>query len=161
MSNPDAGGSGPRVMRAPVPVDRCGMARASELIGDRWTLLVLREVFYGVVRFEDLRADVSAPRAVLSQRLQRLVRAGILQRRPYREQGRRTRYEYGLSDKGRELALVLLALMQWGDRHLRDDRPPLKLVDRETGETLEVTLATRTGRVVPLAKARPVAARSR
>jgi DNA-binding HxlR family transcriptional regulator len=148
-------------MRAPVPVDRCGMARASELIGDRWTLLILREAFYGVTRFADLRADLAAPRAVLSQRLDQLVQEEILQRHPYQDEGSRTRYDYRLTEKGRELALVLFALMQWGDRYLRNDPAPLQLVDGKTGDPLTVALVTRTGRVVPVTKARAVAIEQR
>jgi len=157
MSNSETLPTGTRVTRAPVPVDQCGMARASELIGDRWTLLILREAFYGVTRFADLCADLSVPRAVLSQRLDQLVQAEILQLSPYQDAGSRTRFDYRLTEKGRELALVLLALMQWGDRYLRDDPAPLKVVDSKTGDTLSVALITRTGRVVPLTRARAVA----
>jgi DNA-binding HxlR family transcriptional regulator len=132
------------------------MAKATELLGDRWTLLILREAFYGVSRFEDLRADLGAPRAALSERLERLVGQGILERRPYQEEKSRLRHEYRLTPKGRELALVLIALMQWGDRHLREDGPALDIVDATTREKLTVTLATTNGRVVPLQAATPV-----
>lgn len=154
MSNSDITSGEGRVKQAPVPIDHCGMARASELIGDRWSLLILREAFYGVKRFEDVRADIGAPRAVLSQRLEQLVQSDVLERQPYREVGSRTRYEYGLTEKGRELALVLIALMQWGDRNLRDDPAPLEVLDQKTGEPLSVVLATSKGRVVPLEKTR-------
>ena len=125
------------------------MARAADLLGDKWTLLILRELFYGVSRFEDLREDMSAPRAVLSQRLQRLVDEGIIEKHPYRESGRRTRFEYRMTAKGFDLGLVLLALMQWGDKHLREDAEPLSVIDAKTREKLSVALATRKGRVVP------------
>jgi DNA-binding HxlR family transcriptional regulator len=137
------------------------MARASELLGDRWSLLILREAFYGVTRFEDLRADLDAPRAVLSERLARLVDAGIITRDPYREPGRRLRHEYRLTAKGRELALVLLALMQWGDQYLRDDSPRLKIIDRNTGERLTVALVTRSGRIAPLENVHVVPSKSK
>lgn len=137
------------------------MARASEVIGDRWALLILREAFYGISRFEDLRADLEAPRAILAERLRLLVKSGILARHPYQEPGSRVRSEYRLTAKGRELALVLLALMQWGDRHLRDNLAPLEIVDQATGEKLKVVLATRAGRIVPLADARTVPSKSK
>ncbi len=146
----------PRITRAPVALDDCGLARACDLLGGRWTLLILREAFYGVSRFEDLRADLDAPRAALSQRLDLLVVEGVLERRLYQEEKSRRRREYRLTEKGRELAIVLIALMQWGDRHLRDDRPPLDIVDAKTRERLTVALATRKGRVVPLRDAAPV-----
>lgn len=154
MSNSDITSGEIRVKQALVPVDQCGMARASELIGDRWSLLILREAFYGVKRFEDVRADINAPRAVLSQRLEQLVQADILERRPYREEGSRTRYEYCLTEQGRELAPVLIALMQWGDKNLRDDPAPLEVLDRQTEERLNVVLATSKGRIVPLENVR-------
>ncbi|MEZ5955635.1 MAG: helix-turn-helix domain-containing protein [Hyphomonadaceae bacterium] len=146
----------PRITSAPIALDDCGMARASDLLGDRWTLLILREAFYGVSRFEDLRADLDAPRAALSGRLDLLVEEGVLEKRPYQEEKSRVRHEYRLSEKGRELALVLIALMQWGDKHLRDDRPPLDIVDAKTREKLTVTLATAKGRVVRLQDVAPV-----
>ena len=146
--------------KAPISVDDCSMARASDLIGDRWTLLILRALFYGVSRFEDLRNDMAAPRAVLSQRLSRLVQEGIIARHPYREEGSRTRYEYKMTEKGMELGLVLLALMQWGDKHLRTDPEPLKVIDAKTREKLAVALATRKGRVVPLTQATAVPVRA-
>lgn len=99
-------------------VRACSVARTLELIGERWSLLVLREVFLGVRRFEDIRAATGAPRAVLADRLRSLVDEGVLVRREYRDDGARTRFEYRLTPAGRELQPVLIALMQWGDRHL-------------------------------------------
>lgn len=145
---------GPR--RAPIPMAACSLVRVSDLIGDRWSLLILREAFYGVTRFEDIRADIAAPKAVLSQRLLRLVEAGLLVRRPYQEPGARKRFEYALTDKGRGFGLLLIALMQWGDENLRDDPPPLGIVDVETGEALHVALATEDGRVRPLSSVQTV-----
>jgi DNA-binding HxlR family transcriptional regulator len=143
------------VRSAPVPIDACGMARAADLLGDRWSLLILREAFYGVARFDDMRADIGAPRALLSQRLDRLVAAGVLERRPYREPGARVRQGYHLTPAGQELAIPLLAMMQWGDRHLRDDAPPWRLIERGSGAPLEVGLLSPDGRAVPLADAVP------
>ncbi len=139
-----------RIKRGPIPLDDCGMALAGELIGDKWVLLILREAFYGVSRFDDFRADISVPRAVLSQRLEKLVQETILQKVPYQEKGHRKRYEYRLTKRGYELAFVLLALRQWGDNHLRDAPSPVDVIDKTTGETVEIVLATSEGRVVPL-----------
>ena len=141
-----------RIKKPPIEINDCSMARAADLIGDKWTLLILRELFYGVSRFEDLRQDMAAPRAVLSQRLQRLVDEGIIEKHPYQERGSRTRFEYRMTEKGVELGLVLLALMQWGDKHLRTDPEPLSIIDAKTREKLVVAFATRKGRVVPTAQ---------
>lgn len=132
------------------------MARASELLGDRWTLLVLREAFYGITRFEDVRADIDAPRAALSQRLAKLVREKIMVKSPYRDPGDRQRFEYRLTEKGRGLAYVLIALMQWGDAHLRDDPAPLELRDAASGKALKLALVTPDGRERPLSAVRQV-----
>ena len=155
MSNSDKAASPPadRVSRSPVALDDCGMARAVDVLGDRWTLLILREAFYGVARFEDIQADIGIPRAALSQRLDRLVEAGVLERVPYREGKSRTRYEYRPTPRGMDAALPVFALTQWGDTHLRADGPPIRMVEQETQEPLSLVLATGDGRVVPADKA--------
>ncbi|MGE4327543.1 MAG: winged helix-turn-helix transcriptional regulator [Pseudodonghicola sp.] len=91
------------------------MAKASELLGDRWSLLILREAFYGVVRFADMQADIGVPRSILTGRLAKLVEAGLLERFDYKEDGARARQAYRLTERGRGLAVVLLAMKQWWD----------------------------------------------
>ncbi len=110
----------------------CSIARALAVVGDRWTLLLLREAFGSARRFEQLQRRVGASRAVVAGRLARLVREGVLERRPYQE--RPTRHEYHLTEKGRALQPVLLSLMAWGDVWLDDGRGrPLDLVHRDCG----------------------------
>lgn len=92
----------------------CSVARTLDVVGDKWTLLVLRDAFYGVRRFEDFTRDLGIARNVLTDRLGRLVEAGVLERRQYEE--RPPRFEYRLTAKGRELLPVVLAMMHWGDR---------------------------------------------
>jgi DNA-binding HxlR family transcriptional regulator len=101
----------------------CSIARTLELVGERWALLALREVFLGVRRFDAIQRNTGAPRDVLSARLYKLLDAGILERRQYQE--RPTRLEYRLTDAGRDLLPVLLTLMDWGDKYLADGEPPL------------------------------------
>jgi DNA-binding HxlR family transcriptional regulator len=100
----------------------CSVARTLELVGDRWTLLIIRDAMLGRRRFDDFQQSLGLARNVLSDRLARLVEAGILRRVRYQE--RPERYEYRLSTKGRELQVPLIALMQWGDRHLATGGPP-------------------------------------
>jgi DNA-binding HxlR family transcriptional regulator len=95
----------------------CSLARALEVVGERWTILVLRDLFFGVRRFTDLRAHLDIPRAVLTERLARLVAEGVLTRAEYR----RGRYEYTLTPHGRDLWPALFALSQWGERHHSPD----------------------------------------
>jgi DNA-binding HxlR family transcriptional regulator len=101
----------------------CSIARTLELIGEKWALLVLREVFLGVRRFDAIQRNTGAPRDILSARLHKLVAGGLLERQQYQQ--RPARFEYRLTQPGRELLPVLLTLMQWGDRHLADGDPPL------------------------------------
>ena len=137
------------VRSAPVPLCDCGLAAAAGLIADRWTVLVLREAFYGVVRFDDMRTDLAAPKATLANRLRRLTEAGLLRKVPYEQAGQRTRDGYVLTEKGRSLALPLLALMQWGDDHLRDGRGPIALrADGHEGP-VRVGFVDAVGRAVP------------
>jgi DNA-binding HxlR family transcriptional regulator len=98
--------------------DTCSIARTLALIGDRWTLLVLRDVANGVRRFDELAGHLGIARNILSRRLAGLARAGLVERTAYREPGARERHEYRLSGPGRELIPILLAFMEWGDRNL-------------------------------------------
>jgi DNA-binding HxlR family transcriptional regulator len=91
----------------------CSLARALEIVGERWTMLVLRDCFFGVRRFTDLQAHLDVPRAVLTERLERLVAEGLLARVEYQ----RGRHEYTLTDRGLDLWPALYALAQWGERH--------------------------------------------
>ena len=94
--------------------DNCSVQRTMDVIGEKWTMIVLREVFNGVRRFDQMRRHTGISDPVLSARLRTLVEAGILDTVPYREEGRRTRNEYRLTDKGRDLYPILVALLQWG-----------------------------------------------
>ena len=87
-----------------------------ELLGERWTFLILREAFWGVRRFSELQRNLGIARNILSARLQSLVAAGILERRKYRDEPER--FEYRLTEMGRDLYPAVVALMRWGDRHL-------------------------------------------
>jgi DNA-binding HxlR family transcriptional regulator len=138
--------------RSPLPPRACHLARAFDLIGDRWTLLIMRSALYGVRRFDDLAVELGAPRTVLADRLKRLTASGLLARRDYREPGRRARPEYWLTPKGMSLRLPFLALTQWGDAWLGDgEAPPLAVRSRATGEALRVALVDGAGREVAAA----------
>lgn len=126
------------------------MALAAEIIGDRWTLLILREAFYGVQRYDDMLADLGAPRSMLTDRLRKLVDCQLLQRRAYQEPGERKRYAYVLTEKGQGLALTLLALTQWGEEYVLDGNAPVKVVDKNTGQKLCVKLVDEAGQLVEL-----------
>lgn len=135
--------------RAPVPKEACALALAVEEVGDRWSLLILREAFFGVMRYDDMRADLKIPRSMLSDRLSKLVACGCLEKRPYREAGDRQRYGYALTAKGRGLATSLIALTQWSEVHILGGQGPVAIVDQATGKAIEAALVDPDGKVVP------------
>ncbi len=102
----------------------CSIGRTLQVVGEKWTLLILRESFYGATRFEQFHSVLQCPRNLLSERLAKLVEEGILERSEYREPGSRARHEYRMTDLGRELVPILLALREWGDRHKADPEGP-------------------------------------
>ena len=101
----------------------CSIARALEILGERWTLLIIRDAFLGLRRFDQFQESLGIARNVLTDRLNRLVEEGVLERVRYNE--RPERYEYNLTAKGRELNIALAGLRQWGDKHLSDKPPRL------------------------------------
>ena len=123
-----------------LPPRPCPVAGSLDLLGDRWSILVVRDVMNGVHRFDDLVGRLGVSRATLSDRLRRLVSAGILVPVPYQTDRGQTREEYRLTEKGWELRNVLIALREWGDRHALDDEPRLRLVDRQSGHEVRLRL---------------------
>jgi DNA-binding HxlR family transcriptional regulator len=122
-------------------IDNCTVQRALQVLGDRWSFVVLREVFNGIRRFADMRTRTAIPRQVLSDRLGRLVEEGLLRREPYREAGQRLRAEYRLTRKGLDLYPVLVALNEWGSAYYADaDGSPLSFRHRGCGAEVATVL---------------------
>jgi DNA-binding HxlR family transcriptional regulator len=131
----------------------CAIGAAVDIIGERPTFLVLREAFNGVRRFDDMRRRTGMPRQVLSDRLARLVREDLLRKVPYRDAGQRSRHEYRLTSKGLDLYPVLVALMEWGDRHaLGSAGPQVMLRHRDCGEPVRLQLSCRAGHTLESAR---------
>ncbi|MEU8264653.1 helix-turn-helix domain-containing protein [Micromonospora sp. NPDC048999] len=107
----------------------CSIARALDVVGERWSLLIVREALLGATRFDEFLRNLGIARNVLADRLGTLVHGGVLQRVPYQE--RPLRHEYHLTDRGRELVPVVLALMQWGDRHFAGPAGPPRLAEHD------------------------------
>lgn len=130
-------------------VENCTIARAMEILGERWTMVVLREVFSGVWRFDDMRVRTGIPRQVLTNRLALLVERGVLRREPYREPGSRLRHEYRLTEMGFALWPVLVAVLGWGDRYLADaEGAPLRVEHRDCGAEVRAELRCADGHQV-------------
>lgn len=118
------------------------IAVVAGLVGDKWSMLVVRDIFRGVRRFDDLQADLGIGRAVLADRLRRLTDAGILHKVPYHE--RPVRYEYKLTEIGVELSPMLVALLRWGDRWFGDGDPTAVLVHAPCGTEFDQAFWCRT-----------------
>jgi DNA-binding HxlR family transcriptional regulator len=115
---------------------RCSIAGALEVVGERWSLLIVRDVLLGVRRFDELQANLGIARNVLQSRLMRLGERGVLERRAYQE--RPTRYEYFLTDKGLDLWPTIVALLQWGDKYeLPAAGPPVLLEHKRCGGAVD------------------------
>ncbi|MFI5427013.1 winged helix-turn-helix transcriptional regulator [Aeromicrobium sp. UC242_57] len=99
------------------PGDHCPVDRAMQVVGTRSAMLLMREAAYGTTRFDEFATRVGISDAIASSRLRELVDAGLLERRPYREPGQRTRHEYVLTESGNDLVPVVLALAEWGRKH--------------------------------------------
>ena len=117
----------------------CSIARTLEVVGERWSLLILRDAFYGVRRFDDFQQELGVARNILTDRLNKLVGHGVLEKSQYEE--RPPRFEYRLTEKGRDLLPVLLTMMRWGDRWaMTGDAPPVTLTHTTCGNDTHAIL---------------------
>jgi DNA-binding HxlR family transcriptional regulator len=132
---------------------RCPIDKALQVVGTRSALLIMREAYYGTTRFDDFSDRVGITEAVAASRLRELAETGLLERRPYKEPGQRTRFEYRLTDKGRDLMPVVLGLFEWGAKHvLPGGRAPLELNHADCGAPVHVEVRCADGHDVPLAQ---------
>lgn len=125
----------------------CPLARATDTLGDSWSVLILREVFYGHHRFDEFVTELGIASNTLTRRLAELVERELLEKRRYSDKP--PRYEYVLTPKGRDLRPVMLALLTWGNAHAPLKNKPVRLIDTETGEPVELKLIdARTGKAI-------------
>jgi DNA-binding HxlR family transcriptional regulator len=116
----------------------CSVAQCLELVGERWSMLIIRDTFLGVTRFEQFQRRLDISRNILQDRLNSLVEAGVLQRVPYSEHP--PRFDYKLTQKGRDLWPVITAMRQWGDTYAAPTGPPIELVHQGCGEVTHAEL---------------------
>lgn len=122
----------------------CSFARTVDIIGDRWSLMILRDAFYGVRRFSDFKANLGITQAVLSSRLNSLIEKGILVRKQPNDEIER--YEYRLTECGRDLFTTVVAIVNWGDKWLHEDiGPPVLLRDTKTGSAVQAKVVDDNG----------------
>ena len=115
----------------------CSGARTLAQIGERWTLLILRDAFYGIRRFDDFQASLGVARNILTKRLTKLVRAEIMRKEQYQEHP--PRYEYRLTEKGRDLVPILTSLLAWGDKWETTGEPPMRLIHATCNSVMHAT----------------------
>ncbi|MDQ0540084.1 DNA-binding HxlR family transcriptional regulator [Curtobacterium flaccumfaciens] len=138
--------------------ERCPIARSLDVLGEKWTLMIVRDALGGSTRFSQFQQSLGIPREVLTARLASLVDGGVLERTTYKPEGARAREEYVLTGAGRDLSLVLLALGGWADRHRPSERTSdLRFVDAESGEAVEAAaVAVDAQQRIPTARLRAV-----
>jgi len=128
----------------------CSIARALDVIGTRSAILIMREAYYGTRRFDGFAGRVGITDAAVAKQLRKLADAGLLEKRPYRENGQRTRYEYILTQKGLDLLPAVVTLWQWGDKYLQPGPAPLVRFDTRTGEPVRAELRAADGAEVDI-----------
>lgn len=140
----------------------CSVADTLELLGDRWTMHVLHEILIGIRRFHDIQERLGISTSVLSRRLSTMESVSIIERRAYKATGQRQRHEYHLTELGRALRPVLIAMMDFGDRHLATDpsQPPLVLRHASCGAEVHATVRCEQGHIVDLHEPLEVDARA-
>jgi len=132
-------------------MDRCPIAKALEVVGTRSAVLIMREAYYGTTRFDDFARLVGITEAVAAARLRELTEAGLLERHPYRDPGQRTRHEYRLTTKGRDLLPAVLSLFEWGAKYVSPrGRAPIELSHAECGAAVHVEVRCEHDHQVPL-----------
>jgi DNA-binding HxlR family transcriptional regulator len=117
----------------------CSVAQCLEVVGEWWSMMIVRDTFMGVTRFEDFQKRLGISRNILRERLNSLVEAGVLERVPYSEHP--PRYDYKLTQKGKDLWPILTAMRQWGDQYAAPSGPPVELVHRSCGETTHAEMS--------------------
>jgi len=133
-----------------VDTTHCGIAACTDIIGDRWSLLLLRDIFQGVRRFQELQEHLGVSSTIVADRLKKLTHSGILEKSEYQAPGERARAEYILTPKGKSLGPVLIALAQFGYEHLIEKENRLIThIDTRTGEPVRLAMVDKTGQAVP------------
>ncbi|WP_445407447.1 winged helix-turn-helix transcriptional regulator [Acinetobacter seifertii] len=132
------------------PVDVCGIFKITEILNDRWTILLLREAFYRVTKFNDFLENTGISKQVLTDRLKHLVQLEIFELSIYKEVGVRERKEYLLTKKGKSLNIVLLAMLESGGNFIEEGKDVVKVFDKSTDEELKLKLVDSSNQVIDL-----------
>ncbi len=128
--------------------DECPIARSLERVGEWWSILIMRDALHGLRRFDEFSRSLGIAPNMLTRRLNGLVEAGMLERRPYSQ--RPLRYEYVPTAKGEDFRMVLMSLVAWGNRHYAEEGTSVEVVERQTGRAVQPMMATAEGQLIPL-----------
>jgi len=129
---------------------QCSIARSLEVLGEKWTFLVIRDALSGSTRFSEFQSSLGIAKNLLADRLATLVQFGVMERRSYRDEGARERHEYVLTDSGRELVYAVGALLAWGDSHRPTELGPTRILrDAVSGERVRLAFITDSEEIVP------------
>ena len=137
--------------REPVDLDRqlCPVVQAMSQVGDKWTLLLLRESYLGFRRFDQFQKNLGISKSVLTQKLKSMVETGLLEKKKYQVENARARYEYHLTDKGRDFSKVIISLLEWGNKYLKDNtKPTLAIVEKKSLTPIKMTPVTHDGKSI-------------
>jgi DNA-binding HxlR family transcriptional regulator len=129
------------------PNPRCPMVRALDVVGEKWSLLIVRDAHRGLTRYGEFRESLGAPTDVLSARLATLVERGVLEKRPYRQAGSRERVSYHLTESGEALLLVLAAMAQWSNEYAPGSKQPSSRIAGADGSPRELVFVTPDGAI--------------
>ncbi len=133
-----------------IDTTHCGIKASTDISGDKWTFLILRDVYFGVTKFKDLQQHIGASSTIIAQRLKKLVEHGLLDKSEYKQQGARVNHEYILTEKGYAVSPLLIAMAQFGyDYLVEKDKRLASFIDRNTGESLRLALVNGNGQAVP------------
>ncbi|MCG9510614.1 MULTISPECIES: winged helix-turn-helix transcriptional regulator [Acinetobacter calcoaceticus/baumannii complex] len=130
------------------PVDVCGIFKITEILNDRWTILLLREAFYGVTKFNDFLENTGISKQILSNRLKHLIQLEIFELSIYKEVGERERKEYLLTKKGKSLNIVLLAMLESGGNFIEAGKDVVKVFNKSTEDELKLKLVDSSNQVI-------------
>lgn len=124
----------------------CPVTKAMRALGDKWTLLIIRECFWGFRRFDDFQNNLNISKSVLTKKLNQLIAQELLEKRSYKEEGQRTRYEYTFTQKGKDLTKIILSFLDWGNKYLvNEGETTIKVVDKTTQKDVNIDILDNSG----------------
>lgn len=125
----------------------CPVTKAMRALGDKWTLLIMRECFWGFRRFDDFQNNLNISKSVLTKKLNQLIEQELLEKRSYKVAGQRTRYEYTFTQKGKDLTKIILSFLDWGNKYLVEEgETTIKVVDKTTKNDVHIDILDNSGK---------------